>query len=81
MAYGMIGMIQAAAGFFTYFVILAECGFRPSSLVGIRKNWDSKTNNAVLDSYGQEWVRLSPNIMFMYLLCTSFQATLFSNFH
>jgi sodium/potassium-transporting ATPase subunit alpha len=23
MAYGMIGMIQAAAGFFTYFVILA----------------------------------------------------------
>merc|ERR1739844_621563 len=27
MAYGQIGMIQASAGFFTYFVILAENGF------------------------------------------------------
>merc|ERR1712165_424251 len=29
MAYGQIGMIQASAGFFVYFVILAENGFLP----------------------------------------------------
>merc|ERR1712088_1291023 len=35
MAYGQIGMIQASAGFFVYFVILAENGFWPSMLFGI----------------------------------------------
>merc|ERR1712020_358534 len=34
MAYGQIGMIQASAGFFVYFVIMAENGFRPSKLLG-----------------------------------------------
>merc|ERR1712198_534659 len=29
MAYGQIGMIQAISGFFTYFVIMGENGFRP----------------------------------------------------
>merc|ERR1711997_870054 len=55
MAYGQIGMIQASAGFFVYFVILAENGFRPSLLFGIRKNWDSIAVNDLEDSYGQEW--------------------------
>jgi len=55
MAYGQIGMIQAAAGFFTYFIILAENGFLPSRLFGIRKQWDSKGVNDLVDSYGQEW--------------------------
>ncbi|KAK7893481.1 hypothetical protein WMY93_022633 [Mugilogobius chulae] len=32
-AYGQIGMIQALAGFFTYFVILAENGFLPTTLL------------------------------------------------
>ncbi|XP_047211739.1 sodium/potassium-transporting ATPase subunit alpha-1 isoform X2 [Girardinichthys multiradiatus] len=54
-AYGQIGMIQALAGFFTYFVILAENGFLPSTLVGIRVNWDNKYNNDLEDSYGQQW--------------------------
>lgn len=56
MAYGQIGMIQAAAGFFVYFVIMAENGFLPSKLFGIRKHWDSKAVNDLTDSYGQEWV-------------------------
>jgi sodium/potassium-transporting ATPase subunit alpha len=56
MAYGQIGMIQAAAGFFVYFVIMAENGFRPTHLFGIRKQWDSKAVNDLTDSYGQEWV-------------------------
>merc|ERR1712241_1463870 len=55
MAYGQIGMIQASAGFFVYLVILAENGFLPSRILGIRKEWDSKAVNDLQDSYGQEW--------------------------
>ncbi|XP_026502113.1 sodium/potassium-transporting ATPase subunit alpha-3-like [Terrapene carolina triunguis] len=55
MAYGQIGMIQALGGFFAYFVILAENGFLPSGLVGIRLNWDDRTVNDLEDSYGQQW--------------------------
>nr|XP_021139335.1 sodium/potassium-transporting ATPase subunit alpha-3-like [Columba livia] len=57
MAYGQIGMIQALGGFFSYFVILAENGFLPSCLVGIRLSWDDRTINDLEDSYGQQWVR------------------------
>jgi sodium/potassium-transporting ATPase subunit alpha len=56
MAYGQIGMIQASAGFFTYLVIMAENGFWPSRLLGIRESWESKAANDIEDSYGQEWV-------------------------
>merc|ERR1719418_346140 len=55
MAYGQIGMIQASAGFFVYFVILAENGFWPGKLFGIRRSWDSIAVNDLQDSYGQEW--------------------------
>merc|ERR1712131_40076 len=54
-AYGQIGMIQALAGFFTYFVILAENGFLPSRLLGIRVDWDNKFCNDLEDSHGQQW--------------------------
>ena len=54
-AYGQIGFIQASAGFFTYFVIMAENGFLPSRLFGLRIFWDSKQINNLEDSYGQEW--------------------------
>lgn len=49
-------MIQALGGFFSYFVILAENGFLPNNLVGIRLNWDDRTINDLEDSYGQQWV-------------------------
>uniref|UniRef100_A0A8D1ZJ19 Sodium/potassium-transporting ATPase subunit alpha n=1 Tax=Sus scrofa TaxID=9823 RepID=A0A8D1ZJ19_PIG len=55
MAYGQIGMIQALGGFFTYFVILAENGFLPIHLLGLRVNWDDRWINDVEDSYGQQW--------------------------
>merc|ERR1711876_95859 len=55
MAYGQIGMIQASAGFFVYFVILCENGFWPSHLLGLRRAWDSIAVNDLTDSYGQEW--------------------------
>ena len=56
MAYGQIGMIQASGGFFVYLVIMAENGFFPSDLVGLRRQWDSRAVTNVVDSYGQEWV-------------------------
>merc|ERR1711981_115069 len=55
MAYGQIGMIQMSAGFFVYFVILAENGFLPNHLFGLRRSWDSIAVNDLEDSYGQEW--------------------------
>ncbi|XP_048449564.1 sodium/potassium-transporting ATPase subunit alpha-3, partial [Rhincodon typus] len=54
-AYGQIGMIQALGGFFSYFVILAENGFLPKKLVGIRLHWDDRSVNDLEDSYGQQW--------------------------
>jgi len=54
-AYGMIGMIQACAGFFVYAVILGENGFLPHHLFGLRRSWDAKAINDLKDSYGQEW--------------------------
>lgn len=69
MAYGQIGMIQAAAGFFVYFVIMAENGFLPKDLFGIRKMWDSKAVNDLTDSYGQEWVSWDKKFLLLnYLL-------------
>lgn len=55
LAYGQIGMIQALAGFVNYFIILMMNGFYPSRLLGIRVEWDDRSNNALEDSYGQEW--------------------------
>merc|ERR1719174_1320850 len=55
MAYGQIGMLQALSGFIIYFVILMENGFLPGRLYQIRKEWDDRGNNALEDSYGQEW--------------------------
>ncbi|CAG0888916.1 unnamed protein product [Darwinula stevensoni] len=55
LAYCQIGIMQAAAGFLTYFVIMAQNGFKPSRLIGLRRYWDSKAINDLEDSYGQEW--------------------------
>lgn len=54
-------MIQALGGFFTYFVILAENGFLPTHLLGLRVDWDDRWINDVEDSYGQQWVSEGPN--------------------
>ncbi len=45
--------LQAVSGFFVYCVIMAENGFHPIDLVGIRKEWDSRAINDLKDSYGQ----------------------------
>jgi len=63
MAYGQIGMIQASAGFFVYFVIMAENGFLPKDLFGMRRDWDSRAVNDLEDSYGQEWTYADRKIL------------------
>ncbi|CAF3879232.1 unnamed protein product [Rotaria sordida] len=55
----VIGIIQVATGLFAYFLIMIENGFSPSHLFDLRKSWESKDVN---NSYGQEWVRISPLI-------------------
>ncbi|XP_050440875.1 sodium/potassium-transporting ATPase subunit alpha isoform X3 [Adelges cooleyi] len=55
LAFGQLGVIEAFAGFFTYFVIMAENGFMPYKLIGIRREWDSRAVNDLPDSYNQEW--------------------------
>merc|ERR1711881_694406 len=63
MAYGQIGMLQALSGFIIYFVIMMENGWLPGRLFGIRKEWDDRGNNAVEDSYGQEWTYVQRKIV------------------
>ena len=75
MAYGQIGMIQASAGFFVYFVIMAENGFWPSRLLGIRQQWDSQAINDLADSYGQEWTYADRKIL-EYTCHTAFFASI-----
>merc|ERR1712051_1066746 len=74
-AYGMIGMIQASAGFFVYLVIMAENGFRPEHLLGLRKEWDSSAINDLEDSYGQEWTYKDRKIL-EYTCHTAFFAAI-----
>ena len=54
-AYGQKGMIEAAAGFFVYFVIMAENGFLPGRLMNLRVQWEAVSINDLQDSYNQEW--------------------------
>ncbi|KAG8181915.1 hypothetical protein JTE90_012471 [Oedothorax gibbosus] len=74
-AYGQIGMIQGAAGFFAYFVIMGENGFLPSRLLGVRKEWDSKAINDLTDSYNQEWTYHDRKIL-EYTCHTAFFASI-----
>jgi len=61
-----LGMIQALGGFFTYFVILAENGFLPYTLLGIRLDWDDRVVNDLEDTYGQQWVNSHTPIFFIF---------------
>ncbi|KAF2900898.1 hypothetical protein ILUMI_05303 [Ignelater luminosus] len=55
LAYGHIGLMEAAAGFFVYFMVMAEHGFMPDRLLGLRPEWEAPYINDLVDSYGQEW--------------------------
>jgi len=55
LAYGIVGITQAAAGFFLYAVIMASYGWMPSRLFDIKSEWEDQYNNNLKDSWGQEW--------------------------
>lgn len=50
----IIGVVQTFAGFSCWFFIMAENGFLPNRLYGIREEWYSSQNDLV-DSYKREW--------------------------
>ncbi|XP_077115951.1 potassium-transporting ATPase alpha chain 2-like [Ranitomeya variabilis] len=54
-SYFNIAGIETFSGFLNYFTILAQQGFLPVRVVGLRVDWEDKTNNELDDSYGQEW--------------------------
>lgn len=54
MAYFQIGLIQFFAGMFAYFMVFAQDGFFPSSLIFVRKEWEA-TSQSVKDTLGRSW--------------------------
>ncbi|XP_028170682.1 sodium/potassium-transporting ATPase subunit alpha-like [Ostrinia furnacalis] len=54
MAYFQIGLIQFFAGMYAYFVVFAQDGFFPSSLMFVRAEWE-KATMSVKDTLGREW--------------------------
>lgn len=54
-AYIQIGIIQSVGAFLTYFTVLAEQGFLPYTVLGLRVPWENVNNQDQQDSYGQEW--------------------------
>lgn len=55
LTYGQIGMTQALAGFYTYFMVLMMNGFMPNRLLGLRIDWENPSINDLQDSWGQTW--------------------------
>lgn len=49
--------MQSVGAFVTYFTVYAEQGFLPSTLLGVRVDWESNDINDFEDSYGQQWVK------------------------
>lgn len=56
-SYLQIGILQALAGYSTYFFIMADNGFMPRDILFIREKWENKTL-LITDSYMREWVRI-----------------------
>ncbi|VDK77506.1 unnamed protein product [Litomosoides sigmodontis] len=54
-SYLQIGVMQAAAGFLTYLIIMGENGFHIHRLLWIRDEWDDPMVDDLEDSYGQQW--------------------------
>lgn len=57
-AYFQIGMIQASAGFMSYFMVMADHGFFITDLFGLRAVWDDK-QHLLVNRYGEAYVSYS----------------------
>ncbi|XP_039583442.1 potassium-transporting ATPase alpha chain 1-like, partial [Passer montanus] len=56
-SYFQIGAIQSFAGFVDYFVAMAQEGWWPLLVLGLRPRWEDAHEQELQDSYGQQWVR------------------------
>lgn len=54
-SYGLVGVLQACAGFFAFFLVMAASGFSPKRLLFIRSEWDSREINFLVDSFNTTW--------------------------
>ncbi|XP_077115952.1 potassium-transporting ATPase alpha chain 2-like [Ranitomeya variabilis] len=54
-SYFHIAAMETYSGFVNYFTVLAQQGFLPARVLGLRVDWEDKTINELEDSYGQEW--------------------------
>ncbi|XP_058716035.1 potassium-transporting ATPase alpha chain 1 isoform X2 [Poecile atricapillus] len=54
-SYFQIGAIQSFAGFTDYFVAMAQEGWWPLLVLGLRPRWEDAHLQDLQDSYGQEW--------------------------
>ncbi|XP_075973565.1 sodium/potassium-transporting ATPase subunit alpha-like [Anticarsia gemmatalis] len=54
MAYFQVGLVQFFSGLYAYFIVFAQDGFFPSSLMFVRSEWESKTT-LVKDTLHREW--------------------------
>lgn len=57
-AYFQIGVLEAAAGFFAYFIVMGDHGFYISDLFQIRSYWDDK-DTLLIDRQHRRWVILA----------------------
>lgn len=60
------GIIQSVGAFLTYFTVLAEQGFLPYTVLGLRVPWENANNQDQQDSYGQEWVSSNVRLYTLY---------------
>ncbi|XP_012863353.3 potassium-transporting ATPase alpha chain 2-like [Echinops telfairi] len=56
-SYLHIGLMQSLGAFAIYLTVYAQEGFRPSTLIGLREEWEDDDVNDLEDDYGQEWTR------------------------
>ncbi|XP_006832120.1 PREDICTED: potassium-transporting ATPase alpha chain 2-like [Chrysochloris asiatica] len=56
-SYMHIGLMESVGAFVVYFTVYAQEGFRPSTLIGLREEWENDNVNDLEDNYGQEWTR------------------------
>uniref|UniRef100_A0A8C5WJX0 Sodium/potassium-transporting ATPase subunit alpha n=1 Tax=Leptobrachium leishanense TaxID=445787 RepID=A0A8C5WJX0_9ANUR len=55
LSYSYFHIGKIFSGFLNYFTVMAQQGFLPQRLLGLRTDWEDKTINELEDSYGQEW--------------------------
>lgn len=56
--YAQTAVVEVVSGYFTSFVHYMCYGWMPWDLLWRQDKWNSPAINDMMDSYGQEWVRI-----------------------